>query len=169
MRTHDEQTPHASPSFGVRQFNARAISSAKSFLPMPSSPVNSIAPGSRSETSIRFNMSLTREFPVSSSNIIYREVTPVLQKGNDDLFQTRLRLFDWATRIDQLHAVRLRECDLQVRIAHARVKVGMLDVESIARDPRRTFPRRTSRGAIRRFVDREIEKQRKVWFQTFRR
>src|ERR1044072_1124084 len=116
MRTHDEHTPHASSSFGVRQFKARAISSAKSFLPMPSSPVNSIAPGSRSETSIRFNISLTLAFPVSSSNIIHRERAAALQKGNHDVLQTRLRLFDWATRVDQLHPVRFRERDLQVRI-----------------------------------------------------
>ena len=49
MRAHDEQTPHASWSFGVRQFKARATSSAKSFFPMPSSHVNSSAPGSRSD------------------------------------------------------------------------------------------------------------------------
>jgi len=55
-------------------------------------------------------------------------VTPGLQKGNDDVLQTRLRLLDWTTRVDQLHALRLGERDLQVRIAHARVKVSVLDV-----------------------------------------
>src|SRR6185369_17983422 len=123
MRTHDEQTPHASPSLGVRQFKARAISSAKSFLPMPSSPVNSIAPGSRSETSIRFNTALTREFPVSSSNIFHRQMTAGLQERNDDFPQTLLCLLDWTTRIDQLHALRFGARDLQIRSAHSRVKV----------------------------------------------
>src|SRR6185369_12247810 len=100
MRTHDEQTPHASWSCGVRQFNARATSSAKSFLPTPSSPVNSMAPGSRSVTSIRFNTALTRAFPVSSSNIVHGQVAPAFQVRNDDLFQTFLRVLDWPTRID---------------------------------------------------------------------
>src|SRR5215207_5796243 len=132
MRVHDEQTPHASSSLGVRQFNARAISSAKSFLPMPSSPVNSMAPGSRSVTSIRFSIALTREFPVSSSNISHRQVTPALQEGNDDLFHTLVGVLHWATRIDQLHALGFGECDPQIRIAHTRVKVSLLDIESIA-------------------------------------
>src|ERR1044072_5415563 len=167
MRTHDEQTPHASPSFSVRQFKARAISSAKSFLPIPSSPVNSIAPGSRSETSIRFNIALTREFPVSSSNIVHCEVAAALQIGNDDLSQAFLRALDWTTRVDQLHALRFGERDLQVRIAHARVKVGVLDIQTIARDPSRSFPGRTPRSAIRRFFDRQIEKQREIRFKTF--
>src|SRR5215216_2917673 len=127
MRTHDEQTPHASSSFGVRQFKARATSNAKSLLPMPSSPVNSMAPGSRSATSIRFNTALTREFPVSSSNIFHRHVTPASQVWNDDLFNTLLRVLDWTSRIDQLHTLRFSQCDLQIRIAHARVKLGVFD------------------------------------------
>src|SRR4029079_225798 len=102
MRVQDEHTPHASAFFGVRQFKARAISSAKSFLPMPSSPVNSIAPGSRSETSIRFSIPLTLAFPVSSSNIVHRKMTAALQIRNDDLFHALLRTLDWTTRIDQL-------------------------------------------------------------------
>src|SRR5215217_8446729 len=136
MRTHDEQTPQASLSFGVRQFKARATSSAKSLLPIPSSPVNSMAPGSRSETSIRFSIALTREFPVSSSNIFHRQVTPALQERNDDLFQTRLCVLNWTTRVDQLHALRFGERDLQISIAHARVKVGILDVQTIAQNAR---------------------------------
>src|SRR6185369_4483148 len=106
MRVHDEQTPHASWSFGVRQFNARATSSAKRFLPMPSSPTNSIAPGNRSVTSIRFNAALTRSFPVSSANIVHREMAAALQVRNDDLPDTFLRVLDCAARINQLHALR---------------------------------------------------------------
>src|ERR1041385_1502243 len=134
MRVHDEQTPHASWSCGVRQFNARATSRAKRFLPMPSSPTNSSAPGSLSVTSIRFSDALTRSFPVSSSNIIHCEVSAALQKWNDDLFDAFLCVVDWSTRVNQLHALRFGQRDLQVRITHARVKVGFLDVESIARD-----------------------------------
>src|SRR5689334_22981280 len=134
MRVHDEQTPHPSWPFGVRQFNARATSSAKRFLPIPSSPVNSSAPGSLSADSIRRNAALTRSFPVNSSNIIHRELAAALQKGNDYLLQAFLRVLDWTTRVNQLHAVRFGPRDLQVSIAHARVKVGFLDVEPIARE-----------------------------------
>src|ERR1051326_5364515 len=98
MRVQEEQTPHASWSFGMRQFSARATSSAKRFLPMPSSPTNSSAPGSLSATSIRFNAALTRSFPVSSLNIIHREMAAALQKRNDDLFHAFLRVLDWTTR-----------------------------------------------------------------------
>src|ERR1044071_4495802 len=69
MRTHDEHTPHASPSLGVRQFNVRATSSANRFLPTPSSPANSNAPGKRPDVIIRLSESLTRAFPVKSLNI----------------------------------------------------------------------------------------------------
>src|SRR5215213_1679317 len=134
MRTHDAQTPQPSWSFGVRQFKARATSSAKSFLPMPSSPVKSIAPGSRSETSIRFKIALTREFPVSSSNIFHRQIAFGLKERNDDVFHTFVRVLHWTTRIDQLHALRFGERDLQIRIAHAPVKFGGLDIQTIARD-----------------------------------
>src|SRR5690349_23052276 len=116
MRTHDEQTPHASLSFGVRQFKARATSSAKSFLPMPSSPVNSIAPGSRSLTSIRFSAALTREFPVSSSNILHGQMASALKKRNDDFFHAFLGFFHWSARVDQLHAFGFLQRDLQVSI-----------------------------------------------------
>src|SRR5262249_1648875 len=134
MRVHDEQTPHASWSFGVRQFNARATSSAKRFLPIPSSPVNSNAPGSRSATIIRLSAALTRSFPVNSSNIIHREVPAALQKRNDDFPDTFLCLLDWTTRIDHFHSLGFGQRDLQISIAHARVKVGFLDVEPVARD-----------------------------------
>src|SRR4029079_11984574 len=126
MRWQAEHCPQSWLFRGVRQFKARAISSANSFLPIPSSPVNSIAPGSRSETSIRFSTALTREFPVSSSNIVQFHVIPALQKGHDDLFHTLLCVLDWTTRIDQLHTLRFRKRDLQVRIAHTRMKVGVL-------------------------------------------
>src|SRR5262249_38285684 len=126
MRVQDEQTPHASWSFGVRQFSARATSSAKRFLPIPSSPTNSNAPGKRSATSIRFSAALTRSFPVNSSNIFHREMAAALQEGNDDVFHTCLRAFHWTTRVNQLHALRFGQRDLQVSIAHARVKVRFL-------------------------------------------
>src|SRR5215217_391245 len=105
MRVQDEQTPHASWSFGVRQFNARATSSAKSFLPIPSSPVNSSAPGSRSETSSRFSAALTRSFPVSSANIVHREVASALKIRNDNFPHALLCALHWSTRIDQLHSL----------------------------------------------------------------
>ena len=57
-----------------------------------------------------------------------------MQKWNDDLFDAFLCVVDWSTRVNQLHALRFGQRDLQVRITHARVKVGFLDVESIARD-----------------------------------
>src|SRR5262244_86363 len=133
MRVHDEQTPHASWPFGVRQFNARATSNAKRFLPIPSSPTNNIAPGNLSAISIRFSAALTRSFPVNSSNIVHREISAALQKWNDYLFHTFLCVLDRATRINQLHALRFSQRDLQISITHARVKVGFLDVESIAR------------------------------------
>src|ERR1043166_9804733 len=102
MRVQKEQTPPGSWPFGVRQFSARATSSAKRFLPMPSSPTNSSAPGSLSATSIRFSDALTRSFPVSSSNIIHCEVSAALQKWNDDLFDAFLCVVDWSTRVNQL-------------------------------------------------------------------
>src|ERR1041385_6142769 len=132
MRVHDEQTPHASWSFGVRQFNARATSSAKRFLPMPSTPTNNSAPGKRSATSICFSAALTRSFPVNSSNIFHREMAAALQEGNDNLLDARLRVLDSTTRINQLHALRFGQRNLQVSIANALVKVRFLDVESIA-------------------------------------
>src|ERR1041384_2289119 len=132
MRVQDEQTPHASWSFGVRQFKARATSSAKRFLPMPSSPVNSMAPGSRSATSIRFSAALTREFPVSSSNILHGQMASALEIWNDDFSQALLRSLDWSTRVDQLHPLRFPERDLQVSITDATVKVGVLNVQTIA-------------------------------------
>jgi len=140
---------------GVRQFNARATSSAKRFLPIPSSPVNSIAPGSRSLTSMRFSAALTREFPVSSSNISHfqlpiancqlilsignrqsaignRNMAPALEIRNDDFSHALLRFVDWSTRVDQLHAFGFFERDLEVRITHTAMKVGVLDIKTIA-------------------------------------
>src|SRR5678815_5422154 len=114
MRVQDEHTPHASRSFGVRQFKARATSSAKRFLPMPSSPTNSIAPGNRSVTSMRFNAALTRSFPVNSSNIVHRRMSAALQKWNDDVFEALLCVLNWTTRIDQLNSLRFGVRDLQI-------------------------------------------------------
>src|SRR5947209_3311166 len=69
MRMQEGQRSHASPSAGVRQFKDLAISSAKSFLPTPSSPANSSAPGTRPIASIRLKISLTRWFPTKLENI----------------------------------------------------------------------------------------------------
>src|SRR5688572_3075979 len=69
MRTQAEHSPQASLFRGVRQFRLRATSSAKSFLPTPSSPANSNAPGSLPDSSMRFSTSLTRAFPAIRSNI----------------------------------------------------------------------------------------------------
>src|SRR5688572_26964020 len=137
MRVQDEQTPHASLSFGVRQFKARATSRAKSFLPMPSSPVNSSAPGSRSETSMRFSAAFTRSFPVSSENIIHREVAAALQIRNDDFSNLLLRAFHWSTRIDQLHSLGFSQRYLQIRLADTSVKVGIFDIQPVTCDPGR--------------------------------
>src|SRR6185369_4187855 len=158
MRVHDEHTPHASWSFGVRQFSARATSSANSFLPIPSSPVNSSAPGRRPDTSMRFNAALTRAFPVSSSNILHCQVPATLQERNDYVFHAFLRAFHWSTRIDQLHARRFGECNLQVCVTHARVKVSVFDVQPIARAAARRSSTRPPRGAIDRLIDPQIKK-----------
>src|SRR6476659_537476 len=100
MRVQDEQAPHASWSFGVRQFSARATSSAKRFLPMPASPTNSIAPGNLSATRICFHAALTRSFPVNSLNIVHRQMAAAFEKRDDDLLEAILRVFDWTTRVD---------------------------------------------------------------------
>src|ERR1041384_3476904 len=134
MRVQEEHTPHASWSFGVRQFKARATSRAKSFLPIPSSPVNSSAPGSRSAISMRFSAALTRSFPVSSANIVHREVASTLKIRNDDLSNALLRAFHWSTGVDQLDSLGFGEGNLQIRVAHASVKVGIFDIETVGRD-----------------------------------
>src|SRR6267143_2840666 len=69
MRMQEGQVPHPSESRGERQFSALAISSANSFLPIPSSPAKRSAPGKRPDFSIRLSTSFTRAFPVSRSNI----------------------------------------------------------------------------------------------------
>src|SRR5690242_15286524 len=130
MRSHDEQTPQASPFFGVRQFNARANSSANRFLPTPSSPVNSKAPGRRPEVIIRFNASLTPALPVSSLNIYL--VTSAAQKRNDQFSYSLLCLFYWTSGIYYFYAFGFGRGDLQIGVAYARVKLRVFDVESIA-------------------------------------
>ena len=62
-------TPHASTPRRERQFSARASSSAKSFLPSPSSPAKSSADGTRPCPSILRKVSFARSFPTSVSNI----------------------------------------------------------------------------------------------------
>ena len=47
-------------------------------------------------------------------------------------FDALLRAFYWSTRVDQLHALRFLERDLQVSITHASMKVGVFDIQSIA-------------------------------------
>src|ERR1051325_6647432 len=121
---------------------------------MPSSPTNNSAPGSLPATSIRLSAALTRSFPVNSSNIIHREMAAALQERNDDGLQAFLRLLHWSTRIDQLHALRFGSRDLQVGIAHARVEVCFLDVESIARKFARRSTGRATRCAAGCFGER---------------
>src|SRR5688572_27741022 len=134
MRTHDEHTPHASRSFGVRQFNERATSSAKRFLPTPSSPANSSAPGRRSDTSIRLSASLARVLPVSSLNIhfVRCQITSTTQKRDEDLPDSIMRLFNWTTGVDHLYPLRFGGGEFEISVAYARVKLSGFDIESIA-------------------------------------
>src|SRR4051812_39196957 len=69
MRLHAEHSSQASTPLGERQFRAFASSTANSFLPTPSGPVKSKAPGIRRASSIRRNKIFTLEFPASLSNI----------------------------------------------------------------------------------------------------
>src|SRR5262249_22578287 len=66
---HDEHSSHASTPERLRQFSALASSSAKSFFPMPSSPVKSREPGRRPPASNFRRVSLTSSLPISFENI----------------------------------------------------------------------------------------------------
>src|SRR6266852_2751939 len=69
MRLQDEHSSHASTPTRLRQFIAFASSSANSFLPIPSSPVNSSEPGTRPLTSRCRSDSFTSSLPMSVENI----------------------------------------------------------------------------------------------------
>src|SRR5229473_7940421 len=69
IRVHEEHSSQASTPTRLRQFIALASSSAKSFLPIPASPVKSSEPGTRPETSKRRSDSLTWSLPMSVENI----------------------------------------------------------------------------------------------------
>src|SRR5215813_12089562 len=104
MRVQAEHWTHASLFRGVRQFSARATSSANSFFPTPSSPANSNAPGSRPVSSIRFNTSLTRAFPAIWSNMRLLDSGSTAQKREDHVLHARLRLLHWTTGVDHFHS-----------------------------------------------------------------
>src|ERR1044072_598539 len=91
-----------------------------------------MAPGTGSVTGIRFSAVLTREFPVSSSNILHGQMASTLKIGNDDFSDALLRSFHWSTRVDQLHALWFLQCGLQVSITDTSVKVGVFDIQTIA-------------------------------------
>jgi len=69
IRLQEEQLSHASSATRCRQFKAFASSSAKSFLPTPSSPVKSNEPATRPLPSKRRSASLTLSFPIRCENI----------------------------------------------------------------------------------------------------
>src|SRR5437773_1279774 len=70
----DEHSSHASTATRLRQFNALANSSAKSFLPMPASPVKSREPGMRPLASKCRSASLTSSLPIGRENIRCEEL-----------------------------------------------------------------------------------------------
>src|SRR3977135_3173438 len=69
IRLQEEHSSQASTPWRWRQFSDLASSSAKSFLPMPSSPVKSIEPGTRLPESKRRSDSFTSSLPMSLENI----------------------------------------------------------------------------------------------------
>src|SRR5438128_7312656 len=69
MRLHEEHSSQASTPTRSRQFMAFANSSAKSFLPIPSSPVKSREPGTRPLVSKRRRLSFTSSLPIRVENI----------------------------------------------------------------------------------------------------
>ena len=66
---HEEHSSQPSIPFRWRQFRALANSSAKSFLPIPSSPVNSSEPGRRPPAIKRRSDSFTSSLPMSLENM----------------------------------------------------------------------------------------------------
>ena len=87
-----------------------------------------------------------------------------MQIRNDDVLNVFVSVFDWTTRINQLHAPGFGERNLEIRVAHARVKVSMFDVEPVAGKLAGCFVARPAGGAAGRFFDRQIEQQRQVGF-----
>src|SRR2546423_5765965 len=70
MRLHDEHSSQASTPTRLRQLSALANSSAKSFLPMPASPVNKSEPGTRPPVSNCRKPCFTSSFPMRVENMI---------------------------------------------------------------------------------------------------
>src|ERR1043166_8315114 len=82
---HEEQSSHASRPTRLRQLSTFASSSAKSFLPMPSSPVKSNDPGSRPSVNRRRSVFFTSSLPISLENILpLAQDSSLLQKGHHD-------------------------------------------------------------------------------------
>src|SRR6266550_1886534 len=69
----DEHSSHASTPTRLRQFIAFASSSANSFLPTPSWPVNSSEPGTRLLTSRCRSDSFTSSLPMRRENMIQQK------------------------------------------------------------------------------------------------
>src|SRR5260370_1705528 len=76
MRLQDEHSSHASTPTRLRQFIAFASSSANTFLPIPSSPVNSSEPGTRPLTSRCRSDSFTSSLPMSVENMFTSKPLP---------------------------------------------------------------------------------------------
>src|SRR6266404_674873 len=87
IRLQDEHSPQPSTPMLWRQFRALANSRAKSFLPMPSSPVKSIEPGTLPPDSKRRSDSFTSSLPIRVENIIVkteRGGSPTVSEGFAD-------------------------------------------------------------------------------------
>src|SRR5258708_21085977 len=83
IRLQDEHSSQASTPTRWRQFRALANSSAKSFLPMPSSPVKSIEPGTLPPESRRRRDSFTSSLPMSVENISAASISVAKALGGD--------------------------------------------------------------------------------------
>src|SRR5260370_32065770 len=70
IRLHEEHSSQASTPMRWRQFRAFANSSAKSVLPMPSSPVKSREPGTLPLDNKRRRDSFISSLPISLENMI---------------------------------------------------------------------------------------------------
>src|SRR5712692_11618880 len=90
IRLHEEHSSQASTPTRLRQFIALASSSAKSFLPIPASPVKSSDPGTRPETSKRRSDSLTWSLPMRRENINQYAVVSKQRTRNPNTILPRL-------------------------------------------------------------------------------
>src|SRR6266446_10598425 len=87
IRLHEEHSSQASTPMRWRQFRALANSSAKSFLPMPSSPVKSKEPGTLPPDNKRRRDSFISSLPISVENIIRkteRGSSPTVKEGSEE-------------------------------------------------------------------------------------